>query len=147
MAKRKRRPQIDPPPSPPVQRGLVSPMRTVPAAIERPDYAQTGVPSDRQSRAIRTPEEIDAMRVAGRVAADALIEVGRHIRPGVTTEELDRIGHVLGALGKHHRCGRRHVHIDRLVTAMVLPHGQGGGTLRAKACTQLGQEGLGYRAG
>ena len=93
MAKRKRRPQIDPPPSPPVQRGLVSPMRTVPAAIERPDYALTGVPSDRQARAIRTPDEIDAMRVAGRVAADALIEVGRHVRPGITTEELDRIGH------------------------------------------------------
>lgn len=33
------------------------------------------------------------MRVAGRVAAEALIEVGRHVRPGVSTDELDRIGH------------------------------------------------------
>ena len=33
------------------------------------------------------------MRVAGRIAADALQEVGRSIRPGVTTDELDRIGH------------------------------------------------------
>ena len=33
------------------------------------------------------------MRVAGRIAADALVEVGRHVAPGVTTDELDRIGH------------------------------------------------------
>jgi methionyl aminopeptidase len=33
------------------------------------------------------------MRVAGRIAAQALEEVGRHVAPGVTTDELDRIGH------------------------------------------------------
>lgn len=33
------------------------------------------------------------MRVAGRIAADALQEVGSHIRPGITTDELDAIGH------------------------------------------------------
>jgi methionyl aminopeptidase len=33
------------------------------------------------------------MRIAGRIAANALQEVGRAIRPGVTTDELDRIGH------------------------------------------------------
>jgi len=33
------------------------------------------------------------MRVAGRLAADALQEVGRHVAPGVTTDELDLIGH------------------------------------------------------
>ena len=33
------------------------------------------------------------MRVAGRIAAQALREVARHIEPGVTTDELDRIGH------------------------------------------------------
>ncbi len=33
------------------------------------------------------------MRVAGRVAAQALQEVGRHVVPGVTTDELDRVGH------------------------------------------------------
>lgn len=94
MAKRKkRRASLPPPPSPPVTPGLVSPMRTVPTGIDRPDYARTGTPSARDSRAIRTPEEIEAMRVAGRVAADALIEVGRHVAPGITTDELDRIGH------------------------------------------------------
>lgn len=33
------------------------------------------------------------MRAAGRLAAQALQEVGRHVEPGVTTDELDRIGH------------------------------------------------------
>lgn len=33
------------------------------------------------------------MRTAGRVAAEVLVEVGRHVAPGVTTDELDRIGH------------------------------------------------------
>jgi len=33
------------------------------------------------------------MRVAGRIAAKALQEVGRHVAPGVTTDELDRVGH------------------------------------------------------
>ncbi len=94
VAKRKKRAStLPPPPSPPVTAGLVSPMRTVPVGIARPEYALTGTPSSRQARAIRTEDEIAAMRVAGRVAADALIEVGRHVRPGVTTDELDRIGH------------------------------------------------------
>jgi methionyl aminopeptidase len=93
MGKRKRRNALPDPPSPPVTAGLVSPMRTVRAGIARPEYAATGEPSSRASRAIRTPEEIEAMRVAGRVAAEALIEVGTHVRPGVTTDELDRIGH------------------------------------------------------
>lgn len=33
------------------------------------------------------------MRAAGRLAADALALVGSHVAPGVTTDELDRIGH------------------------------------------------------
>jgi len=33
------------------------------------------------------------MRIAGRLAARALEEVGRAVSPGVTTDELDRVGH------------------------------------------------------
>ncbi len=33
------------------------------------------------------------MRVAGRLAADVLDMIGEHVKPGVTTEELDRICH------------------------------------------------------
>jgi methionyl aminopeptidase len=42
---------------------------------------------------IKTPEEQDSMRVAGRLAADVLDMIGEHVRPGVTTEELDQICH------------------------------------------------------
>jgi methionyl aminopeptidase len=38
-------------------------------------------------------EMIERVRVAARIAAQALQEVGRHVRPGVTTDELDAIGH------------------------------------------------------
>jgi Xaa-Pro aminopeptidase len=72
---------------------VVCPGRHHEVGVARPEYAATGQPSARESRAIRTDDEILAMRTAGRVAAEALIEVGRHVRPGVTTDELDRIGH------------------------------------------------------
>ncbi|GGP14812.1 methionine aminopeptidase [Nonomuraea glycinis] len=67
-------------------------MRKVPAQIERPEYVGKKRPKIDESD-IKTPETIERMRVAGRIAAQALEEVGRHVRPGVTTDELDRIGH------------------------------------------------------
>jgi methionyl aminopeptidase len=42
---------------------------------------------------IKTPDEQEKMRVAGRLAADVLDMIGEHVVPGVTTEELDRICH------------------------------------------------------
>ena len=42
---------------------------------------------------IKTPEEIDKMRIAGRIAADTLEMITPHVRPGISTEELDRICH------------------------------------------------------
>lgn len=42
---------------------------------------------------MKDPDTIQRMRVAGRIAAQALAEVGKHVAPGVTTDELDRIGH------------------------------------------------------
>ena len=40
---------------------------------------------------IKTPEQIEQMRVAGRLAAEVLEVVAPHVKPGVTTEELDDI--------------------------------------------------------
>ncbi|HKY16672.1 MAG TPA: type I methionyl aminopeptidase [Microthrixaceae bacterium] len=94
MAKRKHRTALlDPPPSGPVRQGLVSPRRTVPAGIPRPEYALTGWPTERGSRAIRTADEIQRMRVSGRMAAEVLVEAGRAVEPGITTDEIDRIVH------------------------------------------------------
>ena len=42
---------------------------------------------------IKTPEEQDKMRVAGRLAATVLDMIGEHVRPGISTGELDRICH------------------------------------------------------
>jgi methionyl aminopeptidase len=42
---------------------------------------------------IKTADEIDKMRVAGRLAAEVLEMIGPHVEAGVTTEELDRICH------------------------------------------------------
>jgi methionyl aminopeptidase len=42
---------------------------------------------------IKTPEDIEKMRVAGRLAAEVLQVVRPHVRPGVSTAELDRICH------------------------------------------------------
>ncbi len=42
---------------------------------------------------VKDADTIARMRVAGRIAADAMQEVGRHVAPGVTTDDLDAIGH------------------------------------------------------
>ena len=42
---------------------------------------------------IKTGSEIEGMRVAGRLAAEVLAMIREHVRPGVSTEELDRICH------------------------------------------------------
>lgn len=42
---------------------------------------------------IKTPEEIEKMRVAGRLAADVLDMIRPFVREGVTTEQLDEICH------------------------------------------------------
>lgn len=42
---------------------------------------------------MQTPEVIEKMRVAGRIAAGALAEAGKAVAPGVTTDALDRIAH------------------------------------------------------
>jgi len=42
---------------------------------------------------IKSPDEIEKMRTAGRLAAEVLEMIGPHVRPGVTTAELDRICH------------------------------------------------------
>ena len=67
-------------------------MRQVPSGIARPEYVgrkypRTGEPD------VKDAETIARMRVAGQLAARALAEVGRHVAPGVTTDELDRVGH------------------------------------------------------
>ena len=77
----------------PLTPGRVSPRRPVPASIARPEYVDRPRPAPYTGGEVKDAPTIEAMRVAGRLAAQALAEVGRAIAPGVTTDELDRVGH------------------------------------------------------
>jgi methionyl aminopeptidase len=77
----------------PVTPGTLSPRRPVPASIERPEYVDRPAPTPFTGSDVPAPETVERIRVAARIAAQALAEVGRAVRPGVTTDELDRIGH------------------------------------------------------
>ena len=79
----------------PLQRGTISPRRAVPPKIVRPHYVGTwpGTAADYDDPMVKDAQTIERMRVAGRIAGDALVEVGRHVAPGVTTDELDQVGH------------------------------------------------------
>jgi methionyl aminopeptidase len=71
----------------------VSPRRPVPASIPRPEYVDRPAPTPYTGSDVVAPEVVERIRVSARIAAQALQEVGRHVAPGVTTDELDRIGH------------------------------------------------------
>jgi methionyl aminopeptidase len=73
--------------------GRISARLPVPAAIPRPDYVGQKRAPRYIGPEVKDAATISAMRTAGRIAAQALAEVGRNIRPGITTDELDRIGH------------------------------------------------------
>jgi methionyl aminopeptidase len=75
-----------------LQPGRVSPIRQVPSSITAPEYVGRKRPRLGEPD-VKDPETIERMRVAGRIAAQALAEVGRHVEAGVTTDELDRVGH------------------------------------------------------
>ena len=42
---------------------------------------------------IKKPEEIEKMRVAGRLAAEVLTMIGPYVQPGITTDELNTLCH------------------------------------------------------
>ena len=73
--------------------GAVSPRRPVPAGIARPEYVDRPRAARYTGPEVKDATTIAAMRVAGRLAARAMAEVAAHIAPGVSTDELDRIGH------------------------------------------------------
>ncbi len=73
--------------------GTLSPRRPVPAEIARPEYVGRPGPARWTGSDVLDPEMIERVRVAARLAAQALELVGRHVEPGVTTDRLDAIGH------------------------------------------------------
>ncbi|HLI54733.1 MAG TPA: type I methionyl aminopeptidase [Acidimicrobiales bacterium] len=73
--------------------GRVSPMLSVPEHIVPTDYYRTGQPRRWDEPMVKSPEVIERMRVACRVAAEVLRVAGDAVAPGVTTDELDRVAH------------------------------------------------------
>jgi methionyl aminopeptidase len=78
---------------PTVTAGRLSPTLQVPDSIAAPEYVGRPAPARFTGPEVKDAATIDRMRVAGRIAAQALREVGRQVAPGVTTDELDRLGH------------------------------------------------------
>lgn len=76
-----------------LQPGLISPMRTVPADIPRPEYAETGNVTRRPEERIKDAAFIKRMRRAGHAAAEVLDIGAAVIAPGVTTDEIDAVVH------------------------------------------------------
>lgn len=77
----------------------LSPRREVKDHIKKPDYAQTGRPiseikNDRTGKiTILEEHEIAKIRKVGHVSRQILDKVAAHIKPGITTDELDAILH------------------------------------------------------
>ncbi|NGO70808.1 type I methionyl aminopeptidase [Streptomyces boncukensis] len=73
--------------------GTVSPRRSVPASIPRPEYVDKPAPAPYEGPEAQDAETLERMRTAGRIAARALEEAAKHIAPGVTTDQLDDVAH------------------------------------------------------
>ena len=66
----------------------------MPKSIERPEYAwKDEVQENVGEPIIQTPETIEAMREASKIAANALALAGAAVAPGKTTDEIDGIVH------------------------------------------------------
>lgn len=73
--------------------GAISAYRAVPASIARPEYVGKSDANEGNDSNMYTAEEIERVRAAGRIAANALQEAGKACIPGTTTDELDQIAH------------------------------------------------------
>ena len=73
--------------------GVVTPMRTVPADIVRPEYVGKKTPNEGNDSNMYTPEEVERVRAAGKVAAGAIVEAAKIAVPGTTTDQIDVLIH------------------------------------------------------
>jgi methionyl aminopeptidase len=98
----KARIEFKPPPfdyTGPLRPHYVTPQRTVPSSINRPDYWATGVPeSEMKSKGsntiyINNKKEIEGIRAACAIGRSALDLAHSMIRPGITTESIDQAVH------------------------------------------------------
>ena len=68
-------------------------MRPVSQQIDRPEYVGKSGPRKFTGSDVKTATQIEKIRSAGKIAAQAIALVGAACKPGITTDELDAIGH------------------------------------------------------
>ena len=73
--------------------GRISSPRNVPAQIPRPEYVGRAGPREYDGSNVYDAAQIELIRESGSIAARAVEAVALAIRPGVTTDELDSVGH------------------------------------------------------
>lgn len=73
--------------------GAISSARNVPSSIPRPEYVGRAGPRDFTGSDVYPDEAVERIRESGTIAAGAIEAAGAAVRPGVTTDELDRIAH------------------------------------------------------
>jgi methionyl aminopeptidase len=76
-----------------IQPATISPPREVPASIPRPPYVGRTAPDPYTGDDVQSLETIERMRIAGRIAAQAMHAAATAISPGITTDDLDRVVH------------------------------------------------------
>ena len=73
--------------------GVISKPLSVPSAIARPEYVGKPSPAEWTGSHIKSDDQIEKIRAAGKIAAEAIALVGANAKAGVTTDELDKLAH------------------------------------------------------
>jgi methionyl aminopeptidase len=73
--------------------GVISKTLPVPSSIARPEYVGKTSPAEWTGSHIKSDDQIEKIRAAGKIAAEAIALVGANAKLGVTTDELDKLAH------------------------------------------------------
>ena len=73
--------------------GVISKPLSVPSAIARPEYVGKPSPAEWTGSHIKSADQVEKIRAAGKIAAEAIALVGANAKAGVTTDELDKLAH------------------------------------------------------
>ena len=73
--------------------GRITPVRPVPSHIVRPEYVGKPAANEGNDSNMYTPEEVERVRAAGKIAAGAIVEASKICVPGTTTDEIDVLVH------------------------------------------------------
>lgn len=68
-------------------------MRPVPSRIVRPEYVGKPTANEGNDSNMYTPEEVERVRAAGKIAAGAIVEASKICVPGTTTDKIDVLVH------------------------------------------------------